>query len=197
MENPTEYAVLVGSIEVRRRGGGGRTLTGSFPYSKLAVRADSGRVRKERFCCSRLLFRPQGETRGPSTLGPRVLQASGLRRAGSLRLSDSAKALSFEATIPATAEQPTWIRDTVMALDAGLVGGISPGFRVPPINGAEVLIPEPGNEGVMIREIREAVLFELSLVTRPAYGDTTVSRREAEAVYPEPDPEEEERWLLL
>ena len=49
MENLNEYAVLLGSLEVRRRGGGGRTLTGSFPYSKLAVRSDSGRVRKERF----------------------------------------------------------------------------------------------------------------------------------------------------
>ena len=77
------------------------------------------------------------------------------------------------------------------------MGGISPGFRVAPIEGAEILVPEPGNPGIMIREIREAVLFEISLVTRPAYPETTVSRREAETVYHEPDPEEILRWLYL
>ena len=65
------------------------------------------------------------------------------------------------------------------------------------IDGAEVLIPEPGNPGVSIREIREALLFELSLVTRPAYPETTVSRREVEeAVYPEPKLEDE-IWRYL
>ena len=47
MENPTEYAVLGGSIEVRRRGGGGKSLFGSFPYGKMAtcarIRAGSAR----------------------------------------------------------------------------------------------------------------------------------------------------------
>ena len=36
MENLNEYAVLVGSIEVRRSGGG-KSLFGSFPYGKMAV----------------------------------------------------------------------------------------------------------------------------------------------------------------
>ncbi len=198
MENPSEYAVLVGSIEVRRRGGGGRILSGSFPYGKMATRSDSGRVRKERFASRAFSFALREKREVHLLSGHEFSKPLASVRAGSLRLSDSAKALTFEATIPAAAEQPTWIRDVVLALDAGLIGGISPGFRVAPIDGAEVLIPEPGNPEVSIREIREALLFELSLVTRPAYPETTVSRREVEeAVYPEPDPEEEERWRLL
>ena len=64
------------------------------------------------------------------------------------------------------------------------------------IEGAEVLVPEPGNPGVMIREIREALLFEISLVTRPAYPETTIQRREGETVYSEPKLEEE-TWRYL
>ena len=197
MENPTEYAVLLGSIELRRRGGGGRIFSGSFPYGKMATRSDSGRVRKERFAARAFSFALREKREVHLLSGHTFDKPLASVRAGSLRLSDSAKALTFEATIPAAAEQPTWVRDTVLALDAGLIGGISPGFRVAPIDGAEVLIPEPGNPEVSIREIREAVLFELSLVTRPAYPETTVSRREVEeAVYPDHRDleEEEERW---
>ena len=197
MENPTEYAVLVGSIEVRRRGGGGKSLFGSFPYGKMATRSDSGRIRKERFAPRAFSFALREKREVHLLSGHEFSKPLASVRAGSLRLSDSAKALSFEATIPAAADQPSWIQDTVRSLEAGLIGGISPGFRVAPIEGAEILVPEPGNPGIMIREIREAVLFEISLVTRPAYPETTVSRREAETVYPEPDPEETLRWLYL
>ena len=75
------------------------------------------------------------------------------------------------------------MRDTVLAVESGLVGGISPGFVVPPrsrVPNAERLTPEPGNPSVLIREINDAVLYELSLVTRPAYPDTEVEHRERE-----------------
>ena len=197
MENENEYAVLLGSIEVRRRGGGGgRTLSGSFPYGQLAVRSDSGRVRKERFAPRAFSFALREKREVHLLSGHTFDKPLASVRAGSLRLSDSAKALSFEATIPAAAEQPTWVRDVVLSIDAGLVGGVSPGFRVAAIEGAEILVPEPGNPGVMIREIREALLFEISLVTRPAYPETTIQRREGETVYPEPN-REEETWRYL
>ena len=69
----------------------------------------------------------------------------------------------------------------------GLVQGVSPGFLMPDpkvVKNAEELIPEPGNEEVLIRKINEAVLVELSLVTRPAYSQSEVTARE--------DDEEEE-----
>ena len=95
-------------------------------------------------------------------------------------LDDADDALSFEATLPDPDDQPTFMQDTVRMVRAGLVGGISPGFRVPPrevVPGAETIEPEPGNPDVAIRVINAAVLFELSLVTRPAYPDTEVDLR--------------------
>ena len=71
---------------------------------------------------------------------------------------------------------PSWVRDAVLAVEAGQLRGISPGFQVP-AKGSERLIPEPGNPGVMIREITDAVAFEYSLVARPAYSGTDVAAR--------------------
>ena len=75
------------------------------------------------------------------------------------------------------------MRDTVMAVRAGLFTGVSPGFRIPPedvVPGAVEMIPERGNPGVYIKRINAAVLFELSLVSRPAYDDTSVVNRSIE-----------------
>ena len=63
---------------------------------------------------------------------------------------------------------------------AGLAGGISPGFLVPPadvVPDAEVLEEEAGNPGVFTRVIKAAVLYELSIVTRPAYSGTSIDIR--------------------
>ena len=64
----------------------------------------------------------------------------------------------------------------MLAVEAGLLRGISPGFQVG-VKGGERLIPEPGNPGVMIREITDAVAFEYSIVARPAYSGTEVDAR--------------------
>ena len=96
-------------------------------------------------------------------------------------LVDTPEALEFRAALPPENERPTYMVDALLQLRAGLIGGISPRMQVPPatvVPGAERLVPEPGNPGVMIRSIREALLPELSLVSRPAYGDTTVELRE-------------------
>ena len=58
-----------------------------------------------------------------------------------------------------------------------MIGGISPGFRVPPravVPDGERLEPEPGNAAVQVRVIQNAVLSELSIVTRPAYSETDI-----------------------
>ena len=91
------------------------------------------------------------------------------------------------------------MKDTVLAVRSGLIRGISPGFRVPPtsaVANAETLIPEAGNPGVFIRQINEAVLFELSLVTRPSYVESSVDVRSADLVGPtQADMERYYRWL--
>ena len=78
------------------------------------------------------------------------------------------------------------MKDAVLGVRGGLYRGVSPGFQVPPSNvvrNAEQLIPEPGNPGVFIRQVNEGVLYEFSVVTRPAYDDTLVDVRS------EPEPE--------
>ena len=142
---------------------------------------DRGRVRKEMFLQRAFAFSVEDEAREIHLLsGHSFDRPLASKRRGSLRLEDRDDGLRFEADLPEEAEQPSWMRDAVMALNAGLVGGISPGFSVPPANAvpnAEALIPEPGNPGVQIRVIRQAVLYEMSLVTRPAYPETAVDLR--------------------
>ena len=100
--------------------------------------------------------------------------------AGNARVTDGDDAVRFEVDLPDEARQPSWVRDAVLAIEGGLAVGISPGFRVPPANvipNAEALEPEPGNPGVSVRVINQAVLIELSVVTRPAYAETAVDVR--------------------
>ena len=105
-------------------------------------------------------------------------------KSGTARISSSKEAVAFEVDLPADADMPTYFADTVKQIRSGLSGGISPGFRVPPataVRNAETFEPEPGNPGVQVRVINQAVLHELSLVTRPAYSETDIDLR-AEAL---------------
>ena len=174
--------MLLGEIEVRRRSGRRPRLRGSFPYGKLATVRNRGRVRKERIASRAFSFAIEAPDREINLLAGHSFAAPlASKRSGSLSIKDSADAVTFEATLPVEADQPTWMRDAVKAVEAGLVGGISPGFIVPPkgvVPNAERFVPEPGNPDVSIREIRAAVLLEMSLVTRPAYSSTTVTTRE-------------------
>ena len=167
-------------LELRRRGGG-RSMSGRFPYRSHATVSDRGRVRKEMFLERAFAFAVEDEAREIHLLsGHSFDRPLASKRRGTLRLDDADDGLLFEADLPEVEVQPTWMRDSVLAMEAGLVGGISPGFRVPPLSAvpnAEELIPEPGNPGVQIRVIRQAVLYELSLVTRPAYQETIVDLR--------------------
>ena len=202
--NDAALAVWPCELEVRARG---RKLFGTFPYNRTAVVSDRGRVRKERFRSGAFgwqirafaeLQKELGSVIGKSFEKARaeVLREELARRnvdllrghsfdkpiasmvAGGLKLEDSDSALRFEADLPA--DPPSWVTDTMKAVEAGLIRGVSPGFRVPPasaVANAEELIDEPGNPGVQIRQINQAVLYELSLVTRPAYSATELDLR--------------------
>ena len=198
-----------GELELRARGGGGRTLRGLFPYGRSATVRDRGRVRKERFKSRAFGWqieefeRLQGQlnnaikegveeaiselTEQISRRDVNLLSGHSFNRplaslkGGSLKLKDSDRALTFEADLPSEDKQPSWMRDTLLSVESGLAVGVSPGFRIPPksvVPDAERLVDEPGNPGVQIREISQAVLYELSIVTRPAYGETTIEARE-------------------
>lgn len=169
------------NLELRE---GGRILTGRFPYGRTAVVADRGRARKEMISPKAFSYAIDDQERDIHLLsGHQFSFPLASRKSDTLTLKDADDALSFEATLPIVSDQPSWMRDTVMAVRAGLFTGVSPGFRIPPedvVPGAVEMIPERGNPGVYIKRINAAVLFELSLVSRPAYDDTSVVNRSIE-----------------
>ena len=173
-----EYAIW--PVEELRQEG--NVLSGRFPYGKLATMANAGRVRKERIEARAFRFSAESPDRELHLLVGHSYDMPLARKLnGSLVLVDTPEALEFRAALPPENERPTYMVDALLQLRAGLIGGISPRMQVPPatvVPGAERLVPEEGNPGVMIRSIREALLPELSLVSRPAYGDTTVELRE-------------------
>jgi uncharacterized protein len=76
-------------------------------------------------------------------------------------------------------------RDALALIGAGLAVGISPGFRIPPARAvpkAEEIEDEPdrpdeGMHRAIIRRVLAALLYELSVVTRPAYPEAQVEAR--------------------
>ena len=191
METASVYEV---TLELRQEGSR-PTFVGRFPYgaSNTATVASRGRQRKERFAPRAFSFAVNDPTRDVHALiGHDFAKPLGSKLSGSLELSDADDALSFRILLPLPEDQPSWVVDFLAQHRAGLVGGVSPAFQVPPASAvatAERLIPEEGNPGVLIREIAQAVLFELSGVTRPAYPATELDLRAAGLYAPyEPDP---------
>ena len=173
-----------GGLELRRQSDGSARLAGRFPYNSRAVLSDGGRTgrpRKEQFAPG--AFRHSVETKQEVHLlvGHSFDRPLASRGAGSLELEDTADALRFIATISPQMMDVGHVRDALAALSAGLIVGISPGFRIPPqqtVPDAEEITEEDPSEGrAIIRTIREAILFELSLVVRPAYSETEVEAR--------------------
>ena len=166
------------NLEIRE---GGRLLAGRFPYGKMATVADRGKERKERIEPRAFSYAIDLDDREINLLtGHQFGKPLASKKMGSLTLSDSDEALEFLATLPPAAEQPSWVKDTVLAVRNGLLTGISPGFRIPPpdtVPDAVVNVPEPGNPGVYIRSIKQAVLYEISLVSRAAYDESEIENR--------------------
>ena len=201
--NASEFPIFDGAFEIRARGSG-RVLSGRFPYNRTATVRSGGRVRKERFKPGALSWQVREFDKVQAELGAMVKDtAAGVREAledqlerrntfllsghdynraiadmssGTLTVKHTAAAVEIEALLPDPDRMPSWVRDAVLAVEGGQLRGISPGFQVPAKDG-ERMIPEPGNPGVMIREITDAVAFEYSLVARPAYSGTDVAAR--------------------
>jgi Escherichia/Staphylococcus phage prohead protease len=183
------YAAHAGRIEVRRAGGDTR-LSGRFPYGERAVLSDGGRT-----------GRPQKEVIEPEAFSYRVdLPDEDIhllfghdfdmplasKLTDTLMLKDSPAALTFEAIIPPAIAETTHGRDVLALITAGLAIGLSPGFRIPPkrtvpdaeeIEEEEDEGPDSENRGAIIRHVRQALLYELSIVTRPAYSKAQVQMR--------------------
>lgn len=184
-----ETRMIWDAADLEVRANGKRpVISGRFPYNSLAVLSDRGSVRKETILPGAFRFSLDDETREINLLsGHSFDKPLASRRAGSLELIDTETALEFIATIPEGAERATHITDTLALIGAGLVRGVSPGFRVPPrdvVPDAEELVPEQGNPGVMVRRLKHLVLFELSLVTRPAYETSEAELRAMKSARP-------------
>lgn len=180
-------------MEERARGQN-RRLRGRFPYNRRAVLSDGGRKggkpQKEEFKSLAFNYRIEKPDENIFLLvGHDYGQPLASKEAGTLDIKDSPEAVTFVAEIKPEIEETTWAKDAFAQMKAGLVGGISPGFRLPPPSAVpepEVIRPEPPSEGrAMIRTILAALLYEFSLVTLPAYDETEIAEEEGE------EPEEE------
>ena len=184
-------------LELRQSG---RKLSGSFPYGKTATLRDRGRVRKEKLQPSAFRYAVEDDEHEVDLLvGHSFDMPLASKQRGTLKLKDSAKSLDFEAELPPEGDQPQYIVDTLKGIRSGLVRGLSPAFRIPPrgvVRDAETLVPEVGNPGVYVREVNDAVIFEMSVVSRPYYTDTTLDVRSERELERELDDLELYRLLL-
>lgn len=157
------------NLEIRNVGNGVR-LSGAFPY-KSAAELAAGRV--EVFSSRAFAARLEAGEDIHLLSGHDYEKPLASRGSGTLELRDSDDALSFEATISV---ETTWARDFLAAHEAGLIRGLSPGFRI--AQGGE-RITRSGN--TVQRNIIAADLFEISAVTRPAYSDAQIQARNWQA----------------
>lgn len=161
-----------GGLEVRTLAGGETRLSGRFPYAIETVLSDGQEQRREVF--EARAFGASVADGGDVHLlvhhdFDRPLAS---RAAGSLTIEDSDAALTFEATLAPELRDVGYVRDFLGTLAAGLVGGISPGFRVPK-GGDKVRRDGSG----ITRVVRSASLVEISAVTKPAYPQAQIEAR--------------------
>jgi HK97 family phage prohead protease len=184
------YGGHIGDLELRAGERGGARLSGRFPYGARATLSDGGRTgrpRKEVIRSRAFAYRVNQPNADIHLLvGHSYSAPLASKLAGTLRLRDADDALSFDADIvPEIAENTTYGRDLLSQIRAGLVRGLSPGFRIPPartVPNAEEIEeeedePELGNHRAIIRHVIDALLFELSVVTTPAYPTAQVELR--------------------
>lgn len=186
-------AAAEGGLELRREGGETR-LRGRFPYATLATLDAGGngrRPRKEQFAPRAFRFAVEDDAREIHLLfGHDFSKPLASKLRGTLALRDTDEALSFEARIAPEVAETSHARDVLALIASGLAVGLSPGFRIPPpeaVENAETVEEEDPSQGnALIRTIRAAVLFELSIVTRPAYSEAQVEARNWRLADPPP-----------
>lgn len=171
------WAVPDGELEVRRAGGR-ITITGNFNYGSTATLRAGGRNSrplKERFESTAFDFSIDDPERDINLLyGHDWSKPLASQKLGTLKLDNTREALRFEATLSDEMANTTHARDAIAMMGAGLSASVSPGFLVPDIEGAQSVSEEDPAEGrALIRTVHKAVLREVSIVTNPAYSDTS------------------------
>ena len=185
----TGSTVEARSFEIRQDGDG---LEGAFFYDVDTVISDRAQdggemetrrqdgVRKQRVAPRAFSFTLGAPDRDIQLLagrsGDNVLAS---KLSGTLVLTDTPEALRFRVErLPET--QAARDLRAVLAADAA-EPGVQPLFRIPPpetVPEAVEIIPEPGNPGVFIEVVKQAVLTALAVVYRAPRGNPgQVSRR--------------------
>ncbi len=168
------WGAHVGSLELRTEGGETR-LRATFPYGRETVLAEgmgAGRERREMIAARAFADRIERGEDVHFLSGHDFNKPLASRSAGTLTLTESDDALTVDAKISADMGQVSYVRDFLSAHAAGLVRGLSPGFRVRP--GGET-VEERGN--AILRTIKAADLIEISAVTKPAYPQAQIEAR--------------------
>lgn len=174
------------SLELRAAPNGRRQIRGRFPYNVTATLHDggqTGRPRKEKFAPGAFTYSLESDADVHLLSGHSFDKPLASKNNGSLAFSDNAEALSFVATIAPEVAETSYARDVFALILSGLAVGLSPGFRIPPPaavppDQAEKVEEEAPSLGrAIIRTILAAILFELSIVTRPAYDQAQVEAR--------------------
>lgn len=176
-------------LELRKRASGAMALHGRFPYNKRAVLSDGGRTgrpKKEVIAPRAFAYRVERPEEDIHLLvGHSFDKPLASRGAGTLDIADSDDALTFTATITEEMQEVSYVQDILAGIAAGLTLGISPGFRLPPKRAVpepeqiedEGHDPENGAHNAIIRTILAALLYEISIVTRPAYPEAQIEAR--------------------
>ena len=168
------WGAHTGSLELRTEGGETR-LRATFPYGRetvLAERVGMGRERREMIAARAFADRIERGEDVHFLSGHDFNKPLASRSAGTLTLTETDDALTIDAKISADMGQVSYVRDFLSAHAAGLVRGLSPGFRVRP--GGET-VEERGN--AILRTIKAADLIEISAVTKPAYSQAQIEAR--------------------
>lgn len=168
------WGANIGSLELRTKGGETR-LRAIFPYGRETVLAEgigAGRERREIIAARAFAERLATQEDVHFLSGHDFNKPLASRSAGTLTLTESDEALTIDATISAEMGQVSYVRDFLSAHAAGLIRGLSPGFRVRP--GGET-VEERG--AAILRTIKAADLIEISAVTKPAYPQAQIEAR--------------------
>ena len=176
------WAMHSGGLEIRKRASRALAVRGRFPYGKRAVLSDGGRTgrpKKEVIAPGAFAYRINIPTEDIHLLvGHSYDRPLASRLAGTLMVQDTPAAVTIEAEISEDMQGVSYVRDFLAALSAGLIVGLSPGFRIPPprtVPDAESVAEEDPSEGTaLIRTVHQALLYELSAVTVPAYKEAFI-----------------------
>lgn len=159
------WGAASGGLEVRAEGGATR-LRATFPYG---VETELAPGRHEVIAPCAFADRIDAGSEIHLLAGHDYEKPLASRSAGTLTLKDTSTALVIEAVLETGT---SWAQDFIAAHRAGLVRGLSPGFRVAR-DGERIETRANG----LLRTITRADLLELSAVTVPAYPEAQIEAR--------------------